>query len=153
MRDDHEVYCLAEALDRRLRAIATAVRRPVETEMARGHLTGPQRSVMQALVRADGLSLKQLSSQVGLAHSTVSGIVDRLEQRGLVQRETDAADRRVTRVLPSERVRAYLRETLPGLRLSPLLQALQRATPEERMAIAEGVAALCRLLGSEPARG
>jgi DNA-binding MarR family transcriptional regulator len=151
MSEERELHLLAERLDRQLRAVAAALRQPVETEIAKGHLTGPQRSVMQALVHAGGLSLKALSKQVGLAHSTVSGIVDRLEQRGLVQRQTDPDDRRITRVAPSDLVRAYLRDTLPTLRLNPLLRALQRATPEEQAEITKGIATLEGLLTEGPA--
>src|SRR6204780_5779600 len=70
------------------------LREPLETEFARGGLTGPQRMVMQALVQSEGLSLKQLSAQVSLAHTTVSGIVDRLQARGMVVRSRDEADGR-----------------------------------------------------------
>ena len=66
-------------------------------------LTLPQRNVMQVLVQSDGLSLKELSKQVGLAHATVSGIVDRLEKRGLVERRQDASDGRFTKIMISER--------------------------------------------------
>ena len=50
--------------------------------------------VMQALVQSEGLSLKQLSAQVSLAHSTVSVIVDRLQARGMVVRSKDETDGR-----------------------------------------------------------
>jgi len=35
---------------------------------------------------------------VALSHSTVSGIVDRLQARGIVTRSTDSKDRRLTRI-------------------------------------------------------
>ena len=41
-----------------------------------------------------GMSLKDLSSEVDLSHSTVSGIIDRLEQKQMVVRRTDADDAR-----------------------------------------------------------
>ena len=40
------------------------------------------------------LSLKQLAQRVGLDSSTLVRVVDLLESRGLVVRETDASDRR-----------------------------------------------------------
>ena len=49
---------------------------------------------MHVLVHSEGISLRALSKELGLAHSTVSGIVDRLEKRGMVVRQTDEADRR-----------------------------------------------------------
>jgi len=46
------------------------------------------------LVDSGGLSLKLLSEKVSLAHSTVSGIVDRLEKRGMVKPGVLASHRR-----------------------------------------------------------
>jgi len=137
---------LAEETDYHLRAIRQILRQPVEAEFSRGGLTGPQRSVMHFLVNSGGLSLKELSRQVGLAHSTVSGIVDRLETQGLVERRTNETDRRVTRIVPSKLVRDYVRNTLPSLTVNPLTDALRRASPGERIAIAEGLRILLRVL-------
>jgi DNA-binding MarR family transcriptional regulator len=137
---------LAEEVIGHLRATRQALRKPVETEIARGGLTGPQRSVVHALVHSGGMSLKQLSGRVGLAHSTVSGIVDRLEARGLVERHGDAADGRVTRIDASARVRTYVRDTLPALARSPLTDALRRASSGDRLAILDGLRRLRRLL-------
>jgi DNA-binding MarR family transcriptional regulator len=75
---------------------------------------------MRALVQSDGMSLKELSAHLGLAHSTVSGIVDRLQERGLVERRTSETDGRVTRIGVTRRVRDFVHDTLPGLLLHPL---------------------------------
>jgi DNA-binding MarR family transcriptional regulator len=139
------IALLAQEIDQHLRAIRQELRRPVEAEFAKGRLTGPQRSVMQVLVNSSGLSLKELSRQVGLAHSTVSGIVDRLEKQGLVERQTDGRDRRVTKIDASSRVRDFMRNTLPALEVHPIEEALSRAKPSERAAILEGLRILRRL--------
>ena len=39
----------AQEIEGHLSAVRQILRQPVEAEFARGHLTGPQRSVMQAL--------------------------------------------------------------------------------------------------------
>jgi DNA-binding IclR family transcriptional regulator len=52
--------------------------------------------------------LKDLSHQVGPAHSTVSEIVDRLEKQGLLERKTHAA----MGIAASKAVRDFLRDTL-----------------------------------------
>ena len=141
---------LAQEIDQHLRAIRQALRRPVEAEFTKGGLTGPQRSVMQVLVHSGGLSLKDLSGQVGLAHSTVSGIVDRLERQGLVERHTDVRDRRVTKIDASARVRNFIQNTLPALEIHPIEEALSRAKPAERAAILEGLRTLRRLASPHP---
>ncbi|MBC7342089.1 MAG: MarR family transcriptional regulator [Clostridia bacterium] len=57
-------------------------------------LTVPQFMVLGELVQDPGLTLSQLASRLGMARSTISGIVDRLEAQGLLTRERDSQDRR-----------------------------------------------------------
>ena len=64
---------LAGQMELDLSGIRRALRRPLEAEVAKGGLTMPQTNVMQVVVRHDGISLKDLSHAVSLAHSTVSG--------------------------------------------------------------------------------
>src|SRR5262245_54725995 len=97
-----DLTAMAAEIDRDLRAIRKLLRRPLEADITRGGLTGPQQQAMSVLVRSDGLSLKQLSRELALAHSTVSGIVDRLEKRGMVERRPDESDRRSSRVVITE---------------------------------------------------
>jgi DNA-binding MarR family transcriptional regulator len=137
---------MAQEIHQHLRAVRRALQQPVEAEFARGGLTGPQRSVIEAVVKMGGLSVKETSRQVGLAHSTVSGIVDRLERQGLVERQEDKKDHRVNLIVPSKAVRDYVRDTLPTLVVHPLAGALQRAKPAERRAILEGLRTLRRVL-------
>ncbi len=151
MSKTKSIALLAQEIDQHLRAVRQALREPVEAEFAEGRLTGPQRSVMHALVRSEGLSLKELSRQVGLAHSTVSGIVDRLEKQGLVERHSDGGDRRVTNISASRAVRNYVRKILPALEIHPIEKALGRAKPSERIAILKGLRILRRLTTSAEA--
>jgi DNA-binding MarR family transcriptional regulator len=130
---------LVQEIDQHLAIIRQKLREPLETEFARGGLTAPQRMVMQALVRSQGLSLKQLSAQVSLAHSTVSGIVDRLQARGMVARHKDEADGRATVIVPSAEVRDFVSNRMPELAISPLTQALRGATKAEQAAILRGL--------------
>ena len=150
MAKEAELTRMAQEIDGLLRAVRQVLRRPVEAEFARGNLTGPQRSVMEALFHSSGMPLKELSRRVGLAHSTVSGIVDRLEQRGLVERRSDDIDRRATKILVSQTVRDYMRDTFPAISIHPVTSALRRAKPSERIAILEGLRTLRRLVESAP---
>jgi DNA-binding MarR family transcriptional regulator len=141
-----ELRQVAQELERHLAAIRQEIRRPVEAEFAKGGLTGPQRNAMQALMKSDGQSLSELTAQLGLAHSTVSGIVDRLEKRGMVKRQTNPKDRRNTRIMVSKEVRDFMEQQYPVLAASPLLDALRAAEEGEREAMVRGVRALRQLL-------
>ena len=139
-----ELVRMAQEIDAHLIRVRQVLRKPLETEWARGGLTGPQRSVMQAVVHSRGISLKDLSRSMGLAHSTVSGIVDRLEKKGLVKRQPDEKDHRFTMIAASKKVRDYVQYRLPALTIHPLIEALNRTRPAERAAILEGLRALRR---------
>ena len=141
-----KLRALAQQTERQLNIIQRCMRQRLQAEFARGNLTGPQRLVMSALVRTQGLSLKQLSEAVSLAHSTVSGIVDRLEKQGLIERQTHPTDRRITLLVASPPVRKFLDTRMPELALHPLFEALRHATPTELGAITKGLDTLSKLL-------
>jgi DNA-binding MarR family transcriptional regulator len=57
-------------------------------------VTGPQRFVIRLLGRFPGLTVTRLAELLRVHPSTVSGILKRLEARGLLERRTDTRDRR-----------------------------------------------------------
>lgn len=140
------IATLAEQLEQDLSGIRRALRRPLDAEVAKGELTGPQTNVMQVVVRRDGIRLKDLSQAVNLAHSTVSGIVDRLEKRGMIERRTDAADGRVSSIYPTAVVKEFVRNEIPALRRRPLEGALERVSPAERARIGSAIRRLREIL-------
>ena len=135
-----------EQIEHDLGAIRRALRVPLQSEITRGGLTPPQMAVMRTVVRSAGISLKELSRVVSLAHSTVSGIVDRLERKGLLERRADPADGRATRIHPSAVVRDFVDERLPKLSRGPLERALDRASRTERAQIGAAIRRLRELL-------
>lgn len=70
-------------------------------------VTAPQRFAIRLVGRFPGMTLAALAALLHVHPSTASGIVKRLEQRGLVCRRSDTRDRR----------RAYLGLTAAGRRL------------------------------------
>jgi len=138
----------AEEVESCVRALYRLLRRPFDPDIANSGLTVPQMNALEELTREDGLSHKELSARMYLSHSTVSGIVDRLERRGLVGRRPDPKDRRYSRIFLSEEVREYVRAMSPSRRLGPIPKALELASVEERSQILEGVRTLKRLLES-----
>jgi DNA-binding MarR family transcriptional regulator len=148
-RQTDNIAALAEQMERDLGSIRQTLRKPLEAEVAKGDLTVPQSAVMRAVVRSPGINLKDLSREVSLAHSTVSGIVDRLSKRGMIERRTDSSDGRVSCIYPAAIVAEFVRERIPLLSRGPLQSALQRATQEERKAIGAALRRLRELLGAE----
>ncbi len=149
MPSESELLTAAESIERHLRVIRRLMRASLLADVQATSLTWPQMHALEALLRVGAMSLKALSRHLALAHSTVSGIVDRLEQRGLVRRETDPADRRGVRISVTPPVQDYMERVMPAHRLGPLLDALRAATDEERGRALQGVATLQRLLEAQ----
>lgn len=137
---------MAATIERYLREIREIVRRPLESEFARGQLTAPQTSVMNAIFHSAGMTLKDLSRRVGLAHSTTSGIVDRLAARGMLERKPSSTDRRFTIIDAAPVVREFMAKQAPALLAQPLINALGSASSAERELILEGLKTLHRVL-------
>jgi DNA-binding MarR family transcriptional regulator len=101
---------------------------------------------MRIVVGHPGISLRDLSREVSLAHSTVSGIADRLEKRAMIERRPDPSDGRISRIHPTKEVMEFVRDKFPALTSEPLVKALYRATAEERANIEKAVRRLRELL-------
>ncbi len=124
------------ALRRIMRAVDLHSRQLVQDH----GLTGPQLAVLRVVVRSGPLAAGAVAREVQLSQATVTGIVSRLESRGLVARRRSEADRRSVLVECTESgaralVRApsllqdRFRERLTGLKdweQSSILATLQR---------------------------
>lgn len=73
------------------------------------------RLIMRALAREDGVSQLHLATQTHLKTPTVSVTLRRMEAEGLVRREQDKMDLRMTRVYLTERGQAHNRAVLERL--------------------------------------
>ena len=63
---------------------------------------GPQGRILYVLWQKDGVPIASLSKQTGLAKTSLTSMLDRMEQGGLIRRVFDKADRRQTRITLTE---------------------------------------------------
>ena len=83
------------------------------------------------LLREEGpLTMSRLAESLGVTSATASGIVDRIERRGLVERIHRADDRRVVECALTDEGLRLVRE-LAGARLDAFRQMLAVLTPDE----------------------
>jgi DNA-binding MarR family transcriptional regulator len=121
------------------------------TEAEEHGMTGPQVTVMACLVGKGPMTVTELSRSLGMSHSSASGILDRLESRGLVRRTEDTTDRRRTSIEVTEAVHRYVRELEEGP-AGRLARALASATPAQRAAISKGLKLLRDVLAAEASK-
>ncbi|MEM7217201.1 MAG: MarR family winged helix-turn-helix transcriptional regulator [Pseudomonadota bacterium] len=71
-------------------------------------LTAPQLLVIRAVNDLGEVPLSTLSADISLSQGTVSSILDRLEDRGIVRRERSRADKRVVHAVLTDAGRSAL---------------------------------------------
>jgi MarR family transcriptional regulator, organic hydroperoxide resistance regulator len=84
-----------------LRGLLFAERRRFLAAAAEFDLHPGQAGALMQLDEHDGLPMHEIAAQLACDSSNVTGIVDRLEARGLVTRRTGQRDRRVKHVVPT----------------------------------------------------
>lgn len=84
-------------------------------------VTPVQYAALQAVGLQPGMDQRTLARTIGFDTSTIAGVIDRLESRGLMQRNASAQDRRVRLLTLTEAGVALLAALVPAM-----LQAQQR---------------------------
>ena len=103
-----------------------------EDAAAEHALTGAQARLL-SLLSLDPLPMRKLAQKLKCEPSNVTGIVDRLESRGLVERRPDPNDRRVKLAAATEEGREVAKGLREGLRFAR--EPLAGLSDEERLAL------------------
>jgi DNA-binding MarR family transcriptional regulator len=108
-------------------------------------ITAPQGMVIGTLFRGGEMKISELSKKVNLSNSTVSGIIDRLENQQLVTRTRSEEDRRTVYVKVTPKVAEVYHEIHKKTekRFEDLLSS---GSTEDIVKIIEGFNALKRVL-------
>lgn len=100
-----------------------------------------------AILRDRRLRMSELADYLGLEKSTMSGLIDRAEQRGLVQRAPSDGDRRVVDVFLTPEG-AALADRLRGDMVAWFRSLPQSLSPSEQRRLHELLGALLDASGS-----
>lgn len=93
-------------------------------------LVSPEYAALASLDEEPGLDQRGLAAAIGVDRNTIGIVVERLEQRGLLTRKVDPADRRA-RVLDLTPEGAALRRRLRPRMLAANARALEALSSEE----------------------
>lgn len=131
-----------------LKQVMELLRHKVHCEFKEMNLTGPQGMLIGTLVHTDKMKISDLSEKLVLSNSTVSGIIDRLEKQGLVERTRSEEDRRVVYVNVTSEFRKSTKEHFSGVERK-LETIMQEATPEELDNILKGLDTLKKIMSRQ----
>ncbi len=121
-----------------VRRLVRSLRLATADVQRRTGISGAQLFVLRALVDRPGQSMNDLLASTLTTQSTVSGVVARLVERGLVIRDAAADDRRRSILTPTAAGRALVRAAPPSIQ-ADLVAALQRIPTATRRALADGL--------------
>ncbi len=117
---------------RRLHQIAVAI---FLQETAAHGITPVQYAALQTVGNQPGIDQRTLAGSIGLDTSTVAGVIDRLEARGLLLRGASPQDRRVRLLTLTDEGTALLAAVQPDMQTAQqrILSPLSRAERAEFM--------------------
>ena len=112
-----------------IKRVHLSLRRAYDEAFAAHGITGPQAMVMRHVWQHAGIEQRTLQDRLGVTSATLTGIVDGLVERELVERRLSAEDARVKQLFLTERgqiVSDELGGTIPRLE-SQLVEGFSRA--------------------------
>ena len=87
---------------RALRRITRSIALHSRHLAACSHITAPQLVCLRAIIANEPLTATAISREIHVSPSTVVGILDRLEDKGLIRRERGREDRRIVFISATE---------------------------------------------------
>ena len=104
-----------------------------------------QLACLQSLEEKGPMPPSQIARHVLVNSSTLTGVIDRLERKNLVQRTRESSDRRVITIALTEAGRR-LAETAPPPVEKKIVDGLKKMSPRELAQILGGMGRLTKLL-------
>ncbi|KUN24955.1 MarR family transcriptional regulator [Streptomyces antibioticus] len=103
---EHETF--PEELADALVGVQRLIRRRLRREMPTPPLRGAEVELLRLVVDRPGIRISDAAKELYLAGNSVSTLVNQLARQGYLVRETDPADRRAARLLPTPAAEARL---------------------------------------------
>lgn len=88
---------------------AQQIARRTREKLSAWGVTPPQYAVLRVLWERDGQSGAAIGQRLVIDSATITGVIDRLEGTGLLERRADGGDRRVHRLFLTDQGRALQR--------------------------------------------
>ena len=114
-------------------------------------LTESQFDVIATLGNTDGMTCKELGERTLITKGTLTGVLDRMEARGLVTRRTDSEDARRTYIALTRKGNILFAEVFPA-HVAHLQRAFDRLSSGELSHLRVGLSTLREAFEKEHAR-
>ncbi|MER5540181.1 MarR family winged helix-turn-helix transcriptional regulator [Streptomyces mirabilis] len=133
-----------EALADALAGVQRLIRRRLRSGTTAPRLRGAEVELLRLVVARPGIGVSEAAKELYLAGNSVSTLVNQLARDGYLNRETDPADRRAARLLPTPAADARLRDWRER-RTALVRRQVARLDEAERAALEAALPALRKL--------
>ncbi|QDO06218.1 MarR family transcriptional regulator [Streptomyces sp. S1D4-23] len=133
-----------EALADALAGVQRLIRRRLRRGTTAPRLRGAEIELLRLVVARPGIGVSEAAKELYLAGNSVSTLVNQLARDGYLNRETDPADRRAARLLPTPAADARLRDWRER-RTALVRRQVARLDEAERAALEAALPALRKL--------
>ncbi|MGV9566792.1 MarR family winged helix-turn-helix transcriptional regulator [Streptomyces sp. NPDC003480] len=134
----------ADDLSTALVAVQRLIRRRLRSGVGAPRLRGAEVELLRLVVARPGIGVSDAARELYLAGNSVSTLVNQLAREGYLIRETDPADRRAARLLPTEAAETRLRDWRER-RTALVRRQVARLDDEDRKALEAALPALRKL--------
>ena len=128
-----------------IKRIVSLIKQNFERDFKKMHVTQSQILVMRVLNQYGDMKMSDISRELDLSNSTVSGIIDRLVEKKIVKRKRSEEDRRIVMISLAEEYCKPVKKQLNAFALK-MRRALSAATEEDLDSIMQGLEKLERIL-------
>src|SRR5690625_531564 len=125
-----------ERAEKKLRFIAAMVKKNGRKILTNYPITHTQFIALQWIAEQENLTIGELSKKIGLAFSTTTDFIDRMEHNELIKRTRDQKDRRVVRIQTLDKGREIIKEVIDERR-DYLRRVLDNLTSDQQKQLNE----------------
>ncbi len=112
------------------------------------NVSAPQIACLLALLDGGPMALSQVAKKIMVNSSTLTGIIDRLELKGLVTRTRTSLDRRVITIELTARGRSLAENAPPPIQMK-IVEGLKKLDNEQRERIVQALSKLAEMIDSQ----
>ena len=128
-----------------IKRIVSLIKQNFERDFKKMHVTQSQILVMRVLNQYGDMKISDISRELDLSNSTVSGIIDRLVEKKIVKRKRSEEDRRIVMISLAEEYRQPVKKQLNAF-ANKMRRALSTTTEEDLDSIMQGLEKLESIL-------
>ena len=112
------------------------------------NVSAPQLATLRILLHDGAMPASQIAKKIMVNSSTLTGVIDRLEQKGLVSRARNDRDRRIIRIELTDWGRALAENAPPPIQVK-IIKGMRKLEQEEREKIIQSLTKLAEMIDAQ----